>query len=48
MYMCVANYFLLHVKFEVIVKLTIWCILITRLFGAKVISNYFILLKVPY
>ena len=30
MYTCVADYFLLHVKFEVIVKITIKCFLITR------------------
>ena len=44
----VVNYFLLHAKFGVIVKLTIRCNLITRLFGAWVILNYFILLWVPY
>ena len=42
MYMCVMNYLLLNVKFEVIVKLAIRRILITRLFGAWVtISFYF-------
>ena len=30
----VVNYFLMHVKFGVIVKLTVRCNLITRLFGA--------------
>ena len=38
MYTCVVNYFLLHVKFGVIVKLTIRWNLATRLFGAWVIS----------
>ena len=34
MYTCVANYFLQHVKFGAIVKLTIRCFLTIRLFGA--------------
>ena len=48
MYTCVANYFLQHVKFGAIVKLTIRCFLTIRLFGAWVILNYFIFLWVPY
>ena len=44
MYTCVANYFLQHVKFGEIVKLTIRCFLTIRLFRAQVISNYFMIL----